>query len=545
MFDEGLRSGERSTMALAKKGLDRYFAVREKGLAGEDAELELKWAVASLKAGDRTSGIRILEGLVENNSGPVGERAGILHAETMIAGYERNEESADGIERSVLHLLRGFPSENSVSLAHRAASMFLGAEQYERAFRIAEEVEKSSAVSKRDLLQARLIRAESSLFLQNLTGARNIAESILEEGSAEPGANAEAMGRARDLYLLASLKEVEARAANRDFSGSARILENLGERFPATPDSPSYMVRAMRLYRLGEDAEGAIRMGMSFLRKFPGRKEALEIAGTLGPILTERKEFPRAADLYATVAERFPKDDLAHEYLFLAARISEDHGDSEGARKRYSAYRSRYSNPRWRTAYATLSLGFLAANGGELRTAIREMEEGLRKADAGVEKDAPFEFHRLAGRARIAVGEYWAEQFRKVRLIVPLERNLAIKDRYFRRALALFDKARTQAPIEEAIDASRRSGDLHVEFGRAILDSQRPGDLRETEREEYEQALNDRARTFFARAQDGYARALDRLVAEQGPSDLAGSIRERIVETQRLLAEPVRGQEGR
>jgi len=165
------------------------------------------------------------------------------------------------------------------------------------------------------------------------------------------------------------------------------------------------------------------------------------------------------------------------------------------------------------------------------------MEEGLRKADAGVEAEAPEEFAELAGKVRIAVGENWAEQFRKTPLRVPLEKSLAIKDRFFRRALGDFEKAESEAPLEVALQASLLSGDLLVEYGKAILASQRPKGLKGDDRDGYEEALRDRARSFYERSLDRYAGALDRLEDEKGPADLAVPIRKRLETAQALLEE--------
>ncbi|MBK5095114.1 MAG: hypothetical protein JJE32_05475 [Deltaproteobacteria bacterium] len=194
--------------------------------------------------------------------------------------------------------------------------------------------------------------------------------------------------------------------------------------------------------------------------------------------------------------------------------------------------------------YATLSIGLFAWKRGDAKTAVRETEGGIRQMDKGLEKDAPGDIFELGGRARIALGEYWAEQFRKLKLVPPLEKNLAIKDRFFQRALVLFEKASEESPIEIAIDASQMSGDLFVEFGRSILGSQRPKGLKENESAMFEEGLNERARVFFEKGLAWYVGALDRLVAEKGPADLASPIRERIEIAQRLVAESnvVRGE---
>jgi hypothetical protein len=131
-----------------------------------------------------------------------------------------------------------------------------------------------------------------------------------------------------------------------------------------------------------------------------------------------------------------------------------------------------------------------------------------------------------------------------LKLVAPLEKNLAIKDRFFQRALVLFEKASEESPIEVAILASQMSGDLFLEFGRSILGSQRPKGLKESESAIFEEGLTERARAFFEKGLALYVGALDRLETEKGPADLVSPIRERIENAQKLVAESnmVRGE---
>jgi tetratricopeptide (TPR) repeat protein len=534
-FDEGVRSGESEAMAAAKTGMERFFAVKEGKGTGEDLDLRLKWAIASLKAGDRETGVAILRELADRGDDPVGEKAAILYAETRIAAYERKEDSGKGAEESAQLLLERFPSEKTAGLAYRAAAAFLSAEEYDRAKRMAEQIEKNKTTPKPIRDDARLIYAEAAIFTNDLSAARGKSELVLENSSEE--VKPEVRERARNLFILASLKEIESRTDREDWTEAGRMLEELGRRFPAVSEAPQYFLRSFRSYRMGEDGEAASRMGLLFLNKFPQRKEALEIAGTVGAYLVEQGEPKKAAALYASVAERFPKSDEGPDFLFLAARLAGENGDPEEAAKRFSSYRKRYANPRWKSVYATISIGFFAWNRGDAKTAIREMEEGIRQVDVGLEKETPKDLFELVGKARITLGEYWAEQFRKLKLVAPLEKNLAIKDRFFRRALALFEKAMEESPTEVAINASQMSGDLYLEFGKSILGAQRPKGLKGEESETFEEALKERARVFFEKALDWYVGALDRLEAEEGPADLATQIRERIGNAQRLLTE--------
>jgi len=541
-FDEGIRTGERSALSSSAELMAEYFQMKRDDPSGKDGELRLKWAIALLGSGDREGGVLLLEELVgEQRADATGERAAVLYAETMIAGYERKETPAEDAEDAALLLLEDHPLEKSVSLALRASSAFLLAREYGRARNTAEEVERSLSATPAQAAQARLIQAEAAVFEGGAVAAREKAGLAL----ADTGGAGEAGARAKDLYLLSSLKEAEGKEAAGDPLGAAAVLEEISVRFTGAPEVPIYLLRAMRLYRQGMDEEGVIRAGLRFRKDFPRREEAVEVAGVVGPLLEEKKEFARAGELYEAVAESFPKGEAAPRFLFHAARLAEEHGPSEAAERRFTFYRARYADPRWKWVYATLSLGLAGRQRGETKSSIRLMEEGLRKADAGVEAEAPEEYAELTGKARVAIGENWAGQFRTARLLVPLEKSLAVKDRFFRRALGAFEKAESEAPLEVALQATLLSGDLLVEYGKAILASQRPRGLKGGDREEYEGALRDRARSFYERSLDRYVGALDRLEDEEGPADLADPIRERLEAALTLLEETTTATEGK
>jgi len=541
-FDEGIRSGERSAFSSSAALMAEYFQMKGDDPSNEDGELRLKWAIALLGSGDREGGVLLLEELVgEQRSDATGERAAVLYAETMIAGYERKETPAEDAEDSILLLLEEHPSEKSASLGLRASSAFLAAREEERARRVAAEVEGNRAATPAQITQARLILAESALFEGDVATARGESSIVLSN----PSVGVDAGARAKDLYLLSSLKEAGGKETAGDLLGAAAVFEEVSLRFPGAPEVPIYLLRAMRLYEKGGDPEGAIRSGLRFRKDFPRREEAAEVASVVGPLFEEKKAFNEAGDLYESVAERFPKSEGAPRFLFHAARLAEEHGPPEAAEKRFNAYRARYADPRWTWTYATLYMGLAGWRRGETKASIRLMEEGLRKADAGVEEDAPGEFLELAGKARIAVGENWAEQFRRTRLLVPLDKSLAIKDRFFRRALGAFEKVESEAPLEVALQASLLSGDLFVEYGKAILASQRPKGLKGDDREGYEEALRERAGSFYERSLDRYAGALDRLEDEEGPADLAVPIRKRLETAQALLEETMTAKEGK
>jgi tetratricopeptide (TPR) repeat protein len=543
-FDEGIRSEGRSAMSSAAMWIGEYFAMKGGDPSGEDGELRLKWAIALLRSGDREGGVLLLKKLAGEKRGDItGERAAVLYAETMITGYERKESTAEDTEDAALLLLAEHPTEKAVSLALRASTAFLAGQEYGRARRLSEEVEGSRSATSGMLAQARLIQAEAALFEGDLAAARGKAALVPDDPAAEGDTGIAT--RAKDIYLLSSLKEAHGMDSSGDAMGAAAILEELSLRFPDAPETPLYLLRAMRLHAQGGNGEGAVRSGLRFLKEFPRREETAEVAAVVGPLLEERKEFARAGDLYESIATRSPDNEVSPRLLFRAARLAELHGPPGAAERQFSAYRARYPAPTWMWTYATLSLGLAAWRREDTKASIPLMEEGLGKVDSGLEGGFPAELSALAGKARIAVGESWAEQFRKTRLVVPLDKSLAVKDRFFQRALGAFTKAESEAPLELSLHASQLSGELLVEYGKAILASQRPKRMRGSDREAYEEGLKTRARPFFERSVDWYAGALERLEKEGGASDLAVPIRKRLETAQALLESTVSMKGGR
>ena len=270
-FDEGVRSGERSAMSSAAAAMGEYFAWMGGGGSPEDDSLRLKWGIALLRSGDRESGVRVLKSLAGKQPGDAtGERAALLYAEAMVAGYERKEGTAREAEEASLALLKEHPSEKAVSVALRASSSLLSDREYGSAKRVAEGIEKSRFATGASVAQARLVRAEAAVFEGDLATARGKAAAVMADPAS--GEDPVTSQRAKDLYLLSSLKEIDGKMSTGDPKGAAAMLDELSLRFPDAPEAPTYILRAMRLYASGGDPEMATRSGFRFLQDFPGER---------------------------------------------------------------------------------------------------------------------------------------------------------------------------------------------------------------------------------------------------------------------------------
>ncbi len=536
-FAEGTRSGLAEPMSDAAAGIAEYFELLGSGPREGEAELRLTWAVARLRSGDRAGGLRLLEEIRSGGTpASVAERAALLHSDVSISGFAGREIPASRAEESIRFLFRHFLGEKATGLGVRAAIAFLDAGDAARAARAAAAVAGSATATAGVRGEATLLHAKALLLAGDLPAARLKAGALL--GAAPDKSGLELRTHARDVFVLATRKEAEAKAAAGDRIAAAALLEELAARFPDLPDAADRVLDALTYYRDASDAEASLRTGSAFLRLFPDRIESLDVAAVIGPLLEERGRGAEAARLYARMSDLFPRVDKSRRFLFRAARVAEKEGDGDAAQRWYAAYAGRYREPRWAAADAVLSAAVLSWRRDNSPEAIRAVEKGLRLAESAMGAGVPPELSERVDRARIAVGDYWAGRFRQIPLVDPLDRSLARKQRCFRTALAAYEAASRSGSLDARLEASRSSGDLFVDFGKAILESQRPSGMDTGERELYESALSARSRKYVERALEDYSAALERLKEAGMPASLAEPIRQRVAAASRMLAMP-------
>lgn len=145
---------------------------------------------------------------------------------------------------------------------------------------------------------------------------------------------------------------------------------------------------------------------------------------------------------------------------------------------------------RWRLA--ELSRGDAARHSGWLRA--------LQQADtAGGEARTP-RTRTLGGQATLALAAPLEEAYRAVRLVEPLQRQLAAKKARMDELLKAYATASEAGVAEVTTAATYRTAALYADFGEALLKSERPKRLSKLEREQYDVLLEEQAFPFEERA---------------------------------------------
>jgi hypothetical protein len=92
------------------------------------------------------------------------------------------------------------------------------------------------------------------------------------------------------------------------------------------------------------------------------------------------------------------------------------------------------------------------------------------------------------------------EAYRGVRLAEPLKKNLKLKKDRMQQVLKAYAVAADYGVAEVATTATYRTAELYNDFGKALLDSQRPKRLSKDELEQYNVMLEEQAYPFEEKA---------------------------------------------
>lgn len=204
----------------------------------------------------------------------------------------------------------------------------------------------------------------------------------------------------------------------------------------------------------------------------------------------------------------------ARQWLLRAAAAYRAGRDKAKALALYHQVISRYETrerPQFEARYRLAELYGEYHDGiqrkAQLQTILAARQQAGESADA----------RYYVGQALIAQAEEETEAFRAIRLTAPLENALREKKQKMQMAMQSYNEAASLAVSEVVTAATYKSASLLREFARALLDSERPGNLGTEEREVYQVMLEEQAFPLEERAMGLYELNLKR--AAQGAAD--------------------------
>jgi len=252
-----------------------------------------------------------------------------------------------------------------------------------------------------------------------------------------------------------------------------------------------------------KDWDHAAPMLEDFRTRYPKNPLTAEVGNKLAAVYLAQGQFDKAAVELDAIAARTadPKD--ASAMLWQAADLHEKAAAGAISRaaagkdyERYLALNTQNLVPAEEARYHLVQIARQDGNQAhELALQKDMMEADQRGGDARTDRT-----RYLGATAALALAAPIATAYRDIALVEPLKKKLKLKKAKMEEALQAYAVATNYGVAEVSTEATYDIASIYRDFGKALMDSERPAKLNKVEREQYDVLLEEQAFPFEEKA---------------------------------------------
>jgi len=424
-----------------------------------------------------------------------------------IIAYGKQEDSLSGEAKATLHLktidsslkfAQTFPAHpESAQVLTKAATELYTAKDYLRAVAAAESLlAKQPPV---DIAKQRIAWTVigNSNFDQGVfdkaEAAYTHAQAVMPPNDPERGVIVERL--AASIYKQGEQKSKsgDGAAAVDDFLRVAALAPTSTVRSSADFDAAALLVNQKQWDRAIPVLEG-------FRRNFPESPLQADVTRNLAVAYLAANKPAQAAVEFEKISQS-PKEtpDVQREATLQAADLYDKAGNSAKSRVMLEAFVKHFPQPLNPAMEARNKLRLIAVKGGDYSGRdfwLRDIIAADRSAGAARTDRS----RALAAKATLTLAAPAREEFKNIKLVVPLKKSLAEKRKAMEAALKAYEAAADYQVAEVTTAATFESAELYRQLGKDLMSSERPKNLKKDELEQYDVLLEEQAFPFEEKA---------------------------------------------
>jgi TolA-binding protein len=288
----------------------------------------------------------------------------------------------------------------------------------------------------------------------------------------------------------------------REAGKSREAVENFQRVSSVAPQSS---VRATAQYDAAaslivlKDWDGAIHTLEDFRQRFPNHPLQGEVSAKLAVAYIEKGQWAGAAGEYERLAASSTDPKIARDAQWQAAEFYEKAGSRAGAAKAYEKYLAQNPQPLEPAVEARYRLAKIAKeDGNPARQAALMHDILLADQTGGAARTDRTRY--LGATAALEMADPVAEEYRKIALVEPLQRQLKLKKAKMEETLRAYEVAANYGVADVTTAATYRIATVYRDFGKALMTSERPKKLSKAELEQYDVLLEEQAFPFEEKA---------------------------------------------
>ena len=285
-----------------------------------------------------------------------------------------------------------------------------------------------------------------------------------------------------------------------------------------TQAAPTSDIRPAAEYDAGaalihlEDWAGAAEVFEAFRQGYPDHELHEEATKQIASVYRSAGNPSRAAEEYERVSAEAIDPELRREALLLAGELYEESKLIDRALGVYRGYVRQFPEPLEIAVETRFKIAKLYEATDDETSHQRELRQivAIDKA-AGAKRTDRIRY--LAAQSALVLSEDLYDRFEEVEIIQPFESHLRQKQGRMDTALEAFGKLVDYEVGEVTAGATFYIAEVYFEFSRALMESERPGDLNPTEMQDYEMVLEEEAFPFEERAIGVHEKNLELMAA--------------------------------
>lgn len=282
------------------------------------------------------------------------------------------------------------------------------------------------------------------------------------------------------------------REAVDDFDRVAKVAPDSPVRASAQFDAAAILIGL-------KDWPAAARTLEDFRQRYPKNPLQSQVNDKLAVVYMESGQSALAAGEFERMAARKDDPQMARSALWQSAELYEKAKDRADAARIYERYVQEYPAPLEPSIEARARLVRMAQEDGN-KSRVLSLQREILQADQAGGAARTDRTKYLAATASLALAEPVYEDFHKVALVEPLQKQLKLKKARMEDLLKAYGVAASYGVADVATAATYRTAEAYHEFGDALMQSERPKKLSKDELEQYDLMLEEQADPFVEKA---------------------------------------------
>lgn len=476
-----------------------------------------------LKAEARFSARRFIESIEEyekvaydisedtrKQRGPTAGYAAIISYQKLIETLDKEKDVKRWQAKAVESMLRFAEAyhqdERSPSVLTNAAEYLFGLDQYERALSVSQQlIDKNTDLDKTLKKTAYGIMAHSFFKLGRFAQAEQSyfsQRALVEKGTGEYTRISEQL--ANSIY-----KKSEIILSQGDKADAVAELLKIKSLTPSSKVRVTAQYDAATILLELNEWKRAIVELIELSERFSDHSLALEFPRKLAFSYEKDQQWEKAALSYLYLFKNDSDQDVKREALFIAGDMYERNGDFQLAIDQFKKYAYTYEQPFGNRMEARYRL---ALNYRALEDKNKELY-WLRRVIAG-DKEAGNQRNArsrwLAAWANIQYGDYFAWEFERKKLRLPLNKSLPAKNKALQDATGRYQMAADYGILEFVTMSSYKIAGLYEAFALELRKSPTPKGLSSSDKQFYAEIIEEQASPFVDLATDLYQGNVER-----------------------------------